>query len=167
MKILLLTACLASMIQAGMHEEKFLSKEQGFSIAIPEGYTVKANYSEQVPVMILSKPEGKNDDFTENINVVTQPFEGDVETYYQVNLMGMQNVMRDFKLLKNDTRNINGLDTHWMLYTFTYADKTMEVLAYCFTFNGKGYVVTCSSTPESFNKFEKVFKLTGESFSKE
>ncbi len=167
MKAFLLLASFVSAVATGKHEEKFVSKEQGFSIAIPEGYTAKANYSDQVPVMILSKPEGEKDDFTENINVVTQAFEGDAETYYQVNLMGMQNVMRDFKLLNSDSRKINGLDTHWMHYTFTYADRTMEVLAYCFAFNGKGYVVTCSSTPQSFERFEKTFKLIGESFTKE
>lgn len=147
--------------------ERFVSKESGFSITVPDGYKVKPDYSEQVPVILYSPAEGDKDEFTENINVVTQTFDGDIETYFQANVMGMNNLMREFKMIKSGSASINGLESRWILYSFAYGEKTMKVLAYCFTVNGTGYVITCSAVPDSYERFEKTFRQTCESFQKE
>lgn len=146
--------------------EKVNSKEYGFSMEVPEGYTYQKDYGEMVPLLIYSPLEGENDKFRESINVTSEKFTGDADTYYQANVMGMNNVLKDFKPSENGRTTINGQPTHWLTYTFTYGELSLKVLAYCFSFNGRGYVVTCSASPESFDSYKATFEKVVGTFKK-
>ena len=146
--------------------QAFVSKQYGFSLEVPKSYEIQKDYGEMIPVMIYTATEGSADDFRENINVVVQPFEGDLDTYYLANIAGMPRVMQDFKLLKQTTKKVNGLSAHYMVYTFTYNQQTIQGLAYVFAFGGNGFVITCSSTPTSFNRYQTAFEAVAQSFKK-
>lgn len=161
-------AAVSVLILCSFHlpNEKFVSKEAGFSLEVPAGYRAEKGTDEMIPVIIYSPKENDKDDFVENINVVTQTFEGTADDYYNANVQGMQNMMKDFKLLDNGTKTISGQSAHWFIYSFTYGTGTVKILAYCFAFNGKGLVVTCSSTPASFDRYKEVFEKACESLKK-
>ena len=146
--------------------QKVISKQYGFSIEVPNDYTYQKDFGEMVPVMIYTPVEGDKDDFRESINVTSEKFDGDADTYYQANVMGMNNVLKDFKQVENGRKEVNGQPTHWLIYSFTYGEKKIKVLAYCFSFNNRGYVVTCSASPDSFDRYKEAFIKVAETFKK-
>ena len=166
MKNMVLVVLLTMLCSFSSNKQMVFSKEYGFSIEVPEGYTFQKDYGEMVPLLIYSPIENDADKFRESINVTSEKFDGDADTYYQANLMGMNNVLKDFKPIENGRSTINGQPVHWLVYTFTYGEMSMKVLAYCFSFNARGYVVTCSASPESFSNYKPVFEKVAGTFKK-
>ncbi|MES2622280.1 MAG: hypothetical protein V4615_15625 [Bacteroidota bacterium] len=148
-------------------KEKFVSKEGGFSMEVPKNYRAEESTDAMVPVTIYSPKENDADDFIENISIVTQPFTGNADAYYNTYLLGILRLFKDYKLVDSGTKTINGQNAHWSVYTFTYGNYTAKVLAYYFSFNGKGYALTCSAKENTYDKYQKKFEAIAESFAKE
>ena len=167
MKKLLILIAATTLVAFKFPNERFVAKDKGFSIAIPEGYEMKKDYDQMIPVMMLSPMESDKDNFRENINVATEPFVGSSSSYSLANLNEMKTALTDFNLLKTGTKQVGDLTAYWFVYTFSYKEFKMQNLVYCFAFNGNGYGVTCSASTETFDKYKKIFEETAESFKKE
>lgn len=164
-----IVAVLSVLVLCSFHlpKEKFVSVEGGFSIEIPKSYRAEKGTDAMVPVTIYSPKENDADDFIENISIVTQPFTGNADAYYNAYLLGILRLFKDYKLIDSGTKIINGQSAHWSVYTFTYENYTAKVLAYYFSFNGKGYALTCSAKENTFDKYKAPFTKIAESFKQE
>lgn len=150
---------------ANFSGKKFTDSAEGFSIEFPADWETRPKYSGTV-VISLSPVSGPSDRFRENVNVVTEPLPTpmDIETYYQANLKGMEGALKNFKILGKKTVSISGKPAIQVVTTHEMGQITAKALAYFMTHNNKGYVITCTATPDSFDATKSQFEQISNTF---
>jgi hypothetical protein len=128
------------------------------SIQYPANWEKRVQEADYPFFMALSPFEDDQDNFRENVNIVTEPAAGyTLEKYYQANLLSMKNILQDFKILLEGTAVINNNPAKWLIYNHTYNNNIIKVKAYFFHNGQNGIVFTATANPASFKKYEAVF----------
>ena len=144
---------------------RYYDNYEKFSISFPSQWELEDHYS-NINVMALSSLEGGGDSFRENVNVVTEQLNKIMEVgeYVTANLIQMKKYFTDFRQVESGGLSFGKLKTKWLVYTYRLGILHMKVLAYFFTVANKGFVITCSSTIGSFDRYRPIFEKSGMSF---
>lgn len=148
----------------GYAQEKYYSKEKGFSIKLPKDWEKRENFMGLI-IIALSPQEGNSDQFRENVNVAVDEF-ADVmplEKYFQTSLDSMQKLLTQFQEHENGQVIIDNKKAKWITYSHRVGVLRLKVLAYLLISGNRGYVITCSATPEQFSKYNGRFKEIAQS----
>lgn len=145
--------------------ERYYNDELKISVISPKGWEVKENY-QNIPVFFMSPIEGENDLFQENINMVSEVAPGySLQEYYEANITGINQYLTDFKIIKEPVNvTINDHKFKKMVYQHSSQGYTFKVLIFFAINNGKGYVINCTASTDSFDKYYYDFNSFMETF---
>lgn len=131
-----------------------------FSIEAIDGWEkLDTTFAGMETTILRSQPEGNNDNFIENITVVTQEANGyDAKQYFDENINQMQAQMPGFEKGENNEVNINGLKGYHIIYAHSYTGTPMDADAYFFVKNNIGYVVTGTTPKGKLNQWKPTFE---------
>ncbi len=157
MKKLLLGAVmflLASVQLFGIGYETFRYKN--FSLQVPEGWRVEEG--EPPIVLILLSPSEANDTFLENIVLLEEPLAKEY-TPYEYMLSGVEG----FSKLTSDY-TIEYLSSSSYNLTWSLEGWMLEQLQRYYVHGQRGYVLTASSNPENYHRYQDTFVSVINSF---
>jgi hypothetical protein len=134
------------------------------SIDKPEDWQ-KGNATQGVDLVYMS-PVERNDTFRENVNLVHEdipPFT-DVSGYVDANLKNMNPSFEGFSVVERKETTLAGEDAVLVVYDATAGPgQKMRAMAYFVVKGDRGFVVTCSSTPKSIDRYRAVFEKCAQS----
>jgi hypothetical protein len=144
--------------------QRFVSKDKGFQVTLPKGWEQKKNVM-GAEIIALRPKGGKNDSFRENVNVVVENMNQKMaaKEYYKASQTVLAKVFNEFKIEKTGHTKIDNHDTYWCIFTHKMGGIRAKVLQYMTTENTRGFVVTGSALPDTFEKYKKDFENTAES----
>jgi hypothetical protein len=149
---------------AAMGGDLFADKEKGFSVMLPKKWEIKKGVM-GAEVIALRPKGGSKDAFRENINVVVENLNGTMlpKEYFKASQSVLQKVFAEFKVEKSGHTNIDKHDVYWVIFTHKMGGVRAKVLQYLTVEGNKGYVVTGSALPATFDKFKKSFEMVATS----
>jgi hypothetical protein len=138
-----------------------------YTISAPEGWTkTDSSMSGAIFTSILSPLEDDADNFRENVNVTTEAAKDyDAKSYSAANLSAMKTQLDEFKLISESETTVGEYPAVAYVYSFKYENYVLKNTAYFVVKNDVGYVITCSSIFNKFDKFQPEFKTCVNSFS--
>ncbi len=144
---------------------RYYNTKHGFSIIFPKDWEIQESFM-GTSVISRSSLENEADQFKENINVVVEKLPKDMglDEYLELNLSNMYKFLTDFKEIEKGSVELSDNDARWLIYTGQLGQLDMKALVY-FTIKGmRAYVITCSSSPNSFEEYKDRFKEIVNSF---
>jgi len=144
---------------------EYYDKEERFSIIPPAGWEQQQGVM-AAAVVFLSPMEHADDGFRENINVVVEklPSDLDFDEYVAASKANMRKLLTDFEELESSRRTVNGMIGERLIYAHRMGQVKCRVLLYIFVENGRGYNVTCTAGPDTFDEYLPDFEKACESF---
>jgi hypothetical protein len=133
-----------------------------FDIKTPAGWErLVKNYMGHDIVIIRSPKEDANDNFMENVNVVTDKVGNvDLDNYVNLNIENMEKGLTSFQKGEVTTRNINGNEFRVLAYSQVSAGVPIDADVYFTIRDGRAYAITCSAkggNKGSYNaKFDEI-----------
>ncbi len=122
-----------------------------YSIAVPSGWT--AVYTDSTTIFTLYSPvEEEVDDFQENVNLVTEdlPSRYTVKAYLKAAQGAIQQLYDDFELQESGD--------NYHIFSGSLNETMVMQMQFVAIKNNVAYIVTYTSSPESFNRYLKTFK---------
>jgi len=144
----------------------YTNQEKKFSLRLPRDWERKENLMGSAVVAI--GPQGKSsEDFRENINVVVEDLPNAMTSkeYFDVSLKVLKRLFTDFQLEKSGSLKLNQKDAYWVVFTHRMGKVKAKVLQYMLVDGLKAYVITSSSAPQKFSKYQHLFEEVAKSFS--
>ncbi|HNU88629.1 MAG TPA: hypothetical protein PKJ94_10075 [Ferruginibacter sp.] len=137
-----------------------------YDISAPEGWDKKDTTMSGVKfTAIISPPDGANDIFRENINVVTENAKDlNLDEYEKANRLTMKGQMTGMNIIKDGETVIGNMPAKWIFYSFDYSGYPLKNTVYFLVKNRIGYTITCSALSSDFDKFQAAFKTSVNSF---
>ena len=145
----------ANSAQAGL----FTSEKDGFSITGPNTWDMRESLM-GMTVVFLEPLANKSDTFHENVNVVVEmlPAGMDLDGYVKANLAGVAKALKGFKVVSSASAKIGKNTAQRMVYQHNTTGTNLKVLLYVVVSGGRGYVITCTSTPDQYPSHERIFE---------
>ncbi len=131
----------------------FADPTDGFSIGYPSTWTQGGNTG-GTAVMFLS-PLATGDTFRENLNVVVEdvPAGTTLDQYVASNKANLPNVIQGFQMMSENPVSLGTLPGYQIRYTGTYSGNQLEWMQVLAVGNSKGYVLTYTARPETFDSY--------------
>jgi hypothetical protein len=146
---------------------KIEHKAEGFSVSLPVNWGKKQDVEMQGYKIALTalRPAAKRDVFREHIVVAAEklPSAMTPEEYMTASLEGLSGSLKDFKLLYSGTLKDNPVPAAAIVYTYQMS-LDLKVMLFFIPKGEKGYTLTCTATPATFNKYRDLFIAIGQSF---
>jgi hypothetical protein len=126
------------------------------SINVPLGW--QAEYKKTPYIYIVYSPAQENATFRENYNLTIEKLQRkySVSEYYNAAFENLKKIIPDIKVI--DQKD------NYYIYTFTYNNVSLQQLQYIVIKNNNAYIVTFSSTPETFDNYKETFLNIAKSF---
>ncbi len=137
-----------------------------FEIDAPDGWTKIDTTSMGLKTVILMSPlEGSDDDFRENINVVTEKsgIMG-LKAYTELSKSNMTKMMTNYKERGSGSTTINSEPAQWVDYTHTMYNMEIDGRVYFIIKNKIAYVITTTARKGGQNKWQAEFDKAVNSF---
>lgn len=137
-----------------------------FGIDYPSDWEVFEDTNPVVPVYFLSPLEHSDDDFRENLNIAVEHI-GALPTlreFFNANLKNLSTALKHFDLVSYSQTTYNNLPCRHLTYTHKVDQLTLHVHSYFFVFEEHGYVISCTATPSSIERFASIFDKMLHSF---
>ncbi len=125
-------------------------KKEYYSIKKPKGWTLNESGLGGTDCFIISPKANSNDSFTENVNIIRTPLEeGQQETRdegIQRTIKMMGKMMNNFKLLSQEKKVVNGLETDILVYTHTQGILELKLEQRFVLANNQMYILTATES---------------------
>ncbi len=158
MKKMLMLVVMAMTLLAGsvFADEGMQVKFDNYSLTVPSGWLVQR--VDGPALLMVYSPMDEDDQFQENINLACEKLPGKftVKGYLSAAREFIKTMYSDFNLVEEGSDyqiisgNINGI--------------ALQQVQFVFIKNNTAHVLTCSSTPEDFDRYYEVFKQIKSSF---
>jgi len=137
-----------------------------FDIDVPEGWSkIDTSSMGMQTVFLLSPTEGVDDDFRENINIVTERVGSmDLEKYTELSRKGMIRMLNNFKEENEGSTTISGEPAHWIDYSHSMNLYSFDVRVYLLKKAGVAYIITATARKGSREKWLPLFEKTVSTF---
>ena len=147
------------------------AKSGEFSLPVPSAWSIQEDSvieGYKIPLIALRPSAGAKDLFQDNLNVTTEPIPASMSTggYMDANIKVMSKALNGMKVVKTGDLKGGFTGSKYLIYTHQTAQvkDRLKVISFFFTNNSKGYVVTCTSTINSFTKFYPLYSKVGMGF---
>jgi len=143
----------------------FNDKKEGFAIEFPENWETKTEFM-GTAIISLSPKADLTDTFRENVNVVTEdlPMTMTAKQYYEANLVSMRKMLKEFAVITSSTVTLDGAPAIKMIATHAMGNNKSKNMTFFFTRGKKGFVITCTATPQTYTQYKPVFDTISMSF---
>lgn len=157
--ILLLSGC------SGKEPGRYYNSRDNFSIKFPEEWENTEGFM-GTAVISRSLLENNADQFRENVNVVVEqlPREMSLDEYGAAGIQNLPRVITDFQEIENGATTINEHDAKWLMYSGRVGTIRLKCKQFYMVHNKRGYVITCSATPETYDSYKYTFDDVAMSF---
>jgi len=154
-----LSASLAGCSSGSPESGRYYKKAEGFSIRFPAEWEQKENVMGTV-VIAVSPAEGADDPFRENVNVVveTLPATMDLEEYFKLNMANMEKMFTTGQQPEVSDTTFGGEKAKRVVYQTTMGQIGVKGTLYVAVKGNRGYALTCSATPDSFDAYKARFE---------
>jgi hypothetical protein len=154
-----LSASLAGCSSGSPEPGRYYKKQEGFSIRFPAEWEQKENVMGTV-VIALSPAEGADDPFRENVNVVVEalPAKMDLEKYLELSMANLKNLLSAGREPEVSDTTLGGEKAKRVVYQTTMGQIGVKGTLYVAVKGGRGYALTCSATPDSFDAYKARFE---------
>lgn len=108
---------------------------------------------------ILSPLESPADKFRENVNLVTEDFNGkkvDAEMYHAASQSQIESQMKNCKIIESRIVEKGSQKYHKIIWTWDYETFNLKVEQYAWISAGKAYILTFTSEQNKFAQFQEV-----------
>lgn len=138
----------------------------GFKIDAPDGWTKNDTLVHGMRITLIKSPPEENDDFIENVNVITEETGGlPLDKYFEKNLAEMRSQLHGIKEEQQTDLTINGIDFKNIKYSHIYAGRAIDANLYVAVNGQTGYVITCTVAQGTLSKWQPTFDNIIRSFS--
>jgi hypothetical protein len=144
---------------------RYYNTKDDFSLKFPKDWENREGFM-GTDVISLSPKENAGDQFRENVNVVVEPLPDgmDLNGYFNANIPKLSGVVRDFQQNGTGSAIINNTRAEWLIYTGSIGSITLKAKQYYLVNGNKGYVITCSATPSTYDAYNSIFDTVVNSF---
>jgi hypothetical protein len=149
----------------------YQNREHGFTITLPEDWTVRTDLKSNHILVIAQAPSG------ESINVAVETLDKlyqnytfdnlssqEMADYIQQMMAKLQSINPGTVLQEWELKSIDGKKAVWLLLTVPVRTATsafnMKTLHVQVLYNAKLYMVTCGAAAENYRHFRKLFEWT-------
>ena len=154
-----LAASLAGCSSGSPEPGRYYKKEDGFSIRFPEDWERKENVMGTV-VIALSPAQGADDAFRENVNVTveTLPSPMTLDEYFNLSMVNLGKLLTEARRPEVADARIGGEAAKRVVYQTTMGQIGVKGMLYVAVKGNRGYALTCSATPDSFDAYKARFE---------
>jgi len=148
----------------------YQAKSGAFSLPLPSGWSVQEDSvieGYKIPLIAYRPSTGAGDTFQDNMNVTLEPLPSGATAsdYLVASIKVMAKSLTHMKVLKTGPLQGGFPGARYMIYTHqTGFPEKLQVVAFFFTSNSKGYVLSCTSTAVHFDKFFPLYWKVGRGF---
>jgi len=137
--------------------QRYYNKEHRFSILLPRFWQKEQGAYDTV-ILAKESPRGRDDKFSENINVVITEFAEPISlaTCYELNKEELFKSLVLIDLAEGDIF-AGMLPGSWLSFKSRIKEIKVKVLSAIFVKGKHGYTITCISEEEKYPKYEPVF----------
>jgi hypothetical protein len=137
-----------------------------FDISAPSGWTKTDTIMEGQRIVFVKSPrEGANDNFVENVNVLTEKIGSmQMDEYVDLSITNIKKGLTGFKQGKISDRSINGYEFKCLRYSHVYSGFPIDVDVYFTLQSGTAYIITCSAKGGKISEWESEFDEVIRSF---
>ena len=138
---------------------RYYKKQEGFSIRFPEDWEQKENVMGTV-VIALSPAQGADDAFRENVNVTVEalPSSMDLEKYLELSMANLKNLLSEGQEPEVSDTTLGGEKAKRFVCQMTMGQINVKSTVYVAVKGTRGYLLTCSATPDSFDAYKARFE---------
>jgi hypothetical protein len=137
-----------------------------FEITALEGWEKKNSTLNGLLSTILFAPKKNNEAFRINVNVVTEKVAPDIDLqeYASNSKTELSKTFVNFEKIADNETSLNGLNAHHLIFTHKLQNFDFKMEQYYILNNNIAYVITCSATQQTFNKYKTDFDKIVNSF---
>jgi hypothetical protein len=130
-----------------------------FEIDMPEGWEVQKGLM-GTAIMATSAKEGPQDQFQENINITLEnvPSSIGLDKYVEISIENAKKMLSDYKTVEQTKVTINGVEFCRIVALYNVGVVSIKGLLYVGIKDGGAYNVTCTASPETYDKFKAAFE---------
>jgi hypothetical protein len=168
-RLFIAIATLIMIVGCGLFEmTSYEDRQKGFSINIPKKWEIKKDF--MGADMAALDPEGVGaTQFRPNVTVVSEKVPQGMRPhdYYRLQFKSIQSLtghIRQFHLYENKFVMIDGQQGKRLVYGYSLGELKVMVVSCAVISNGTGYVITGTTTYDSFNTFKETFLKVYKSF---
>jgi len=154
-----LSASLAGCSSQPPEPGRYYKKADGFSIRFPAEWEQKENVMGSV-VIALSPAEGAADTFRENVNVTVEslPSPMTLDEYFNLSMANLKNLLSAGQEPEVSDTTLGGEKAKRVVYQTTMGQIDVKGMLYVAVKGNRGYALTCSATPDSFDAYKARFE---------
>lgn len=117
---------------------------------------------QDLPRYIVFARRDPGSDFADNLNIIREEgVQMSAQEYYEANLNLLQEFMADFELIEEGESELDGHEAYEMIY---HGQENLKFHQLLTVFEGRGYVLTFTSTEEEFNDYRDILERMIDSF---
>lgn len=165
-KLLKVLLC-ATLIMGGLalSSYRYHDHNLGFALELPEGWEMGQAPNEKT-VVLLSAPEGENDPFRENMNVIVTELDVDISLadLFNLNIENAKKMLPSFEAVEVEPLELDGVPAMKLIYTFKIEETTLKNIVYIMLKDRTMYTITFSCLEARFDEFRPLFETIGNSF---
>jgi len=138
-----------------------------YSITYPSGWTLDTSGQIAAATFLYSPLENAKDEFSENINILTQNLAGrhiDLAAYKTITEQQISKMAANGKLLSSRIEKKADGDRYFVEYTMTMNGNELHIKSLCYIKRETAYLVTFTSKLDTFNKYNQTGSAILESF---
>jgi hypothetical protein len=154
-----LSASLAGCSSGAPEPGRYYKKQDGFSIRFPAEWEQKENVM-GTTVMALSPAEGAGDTFHENVNVTVEalPSPMTLDEYFNLCMVNLGKLLAEGRQPEVSDATLGGEKAKRVVYQTTIGQIGVNGTLYVAVKGNRGYALTCSATPDSFDAYKARFE---------
>jgi hypothetical protein len=146
----------------------FTSRHHGYTMKFPSDWKIHERDG-GTSVTAVSPEEDWGDNFRENITVFVETLDGPISTeeYLEASAAKLKIYLMDYRIHDRGIIRNNGTALYWLTGEHRPGSDAIKFQVYYLVKNKKGYSISCSALPETFDAYKGLFKDTALSFSPE
>lgn len=135
-----------------------------FSLDLPPGWVPRDDVG-MTRLIAFAPPDGPEDDFRENVNVMAEGLQTDsLDVYFAESLATMAQSMEEFEEREAGTAEIAGLPARRVVYEHTFEGRRLRVLAYLVFGPERAYFLTATAPVTTYGDYVQMFERIANSF---
>lgn len=131
---------------------------KGFAIEFPSSWSLDTSHLMKTECILYAAPEGDNDRFRENINVLIQPL-GDplfsLEKYKTISEQQLSHLPGKIETEESAIINKDGKSFYRMNYVLSQEQFQLHITSICYIKNSKAYLITFTTEAGKYETYKK------------
>lgn len=143
----------------------YVNKDKKYEIQYPKIWQSRP-VPENFDLVLVAPPKASEKQISASMNLLAE-FIGssfNLEQFYNENIPGIVNELKEAKIENSGKRVINGIPAKWVLYTHTMNNLTLRVLQYFIIANQYAYLITFSAIADEFSLYQDEFGKIASTF---